>query len=81
MIGFYILVSILSVFILFFAPYIAASKYVQYKSGDDRFITVRALDLSSAIRWFVATVIFTVTLLYSLWGLKDAIFSNFGYLC
>lgn len=81
MIGFYIVTLMLSTFVLFFSPYIAASQYEMYSTTPGAHVTERSIRLASAIRWGVITVICTVTVLYSAWGLKDSIFSKLGYLC
>lgn len=81
MLGFYILSAMVTAFVLFFAPFISATRYEQYHSTNPLHLTDRSRQLAEAIRWGVVTVICTVIFLYSAWGIKEAIFSKLGYLC
>lgn len=79
MLTFYILSTMVTALVLFFAPYISATRYIQYQSTNPLHLTVRSTQLAEAIRWGVVTVICTVIFLCSVFGIKDIIFSM-GYL-
>ena len=81
MLGFYILLVMVTGFVLFFTPYFISSAYCQYKTTPKHHVTDLSITLGSFIRWIVVTVILVVAFLYGAWGIKDAVFSKLGYLC
>lgn len=81
MIPIYVITLLSSSLVLLLSPYIVATQYELYSTTPVHHVTDRCKHLGSSIRWGVITVICTVIFLYSAWGIKDSIFSYYGYLC
>lgn len=81
MIQFYATVFVATLFSLPFMPFLVAQAWVNYRTAPAHLVHDRGWKLSYVLNWGMWTIIFVILMLWSALGLKDAIFSHFGYLC